>query len=165
MQRCCNNQYLLFAGNWTSQNHVLSHWPRSFQPSSRCMVDTKVSFRCTYDECCHSAKWLCIRSVYWQRFAKLSVLCAKQAGRSWLGADAEKQRESDKVHACRRGLTSESSCIYIRRWWLDVRQSFSSGRLVNISTAKIDRRGKACERVRLCALSFVCMYYCKLLTI
>lgn len=24
MQRCCNNQYLLSAGNWTSQNHVSS---------------------------------------------------------------------------------------------------------------------------------------------
>ncbi len=161
MQRCCNNQYLLFARNWTSQSHVLSCWPRSFWPSSQCTADTKVSFRHTYDKCCHFAKWLCIRSVCWQRFAKLSIsrwsfvqATGQRAGRCWLGTDAEKQQ--DNVHTCRSSLASESSSISIRRWWLDVCQSFSSGRLANVSAAETDRRGKACEKVRLCILS-VCV--------
>lgn len=172
MQRCCNDQYLLFARNWTSQSHVLSCWPRSFWRSLQCTVETKISFRCTYDKCCHFAKWLCIRNVYWQRLAKLSIsrrssvqAVGQRAGRCWLGTDTEKQRESDNFNARRSSLASGSSCISIRRWWLDVHQSFSSGRLANVSTAENDRRGKACERGRLCALTFVCMCYCNLLTI
>lgn len=161
MQRCCNDQYLLFARNWTSQSHVLSCWPCSFWPSSQCTADTKFSLQCTYDKRCHCAKWLCIRNVYWQRFARLSIFrlssvqaVGQRAGRCWLGTDAEKQRESDNFNARRSSLASESSCISIRRWWLDVHQSFSSGRLANVSTAENDERVRETEAV----CSDFCLY-------
>lgn len=129
----------------------------------RCTPNTKVSFRCTYDKRWRFAKWLYIRSVYWQWFGKRSISRrssvqaeGQREGRCWLGADAEKQRKSDNAYTRRSSLASESSCFSIRRWWLDVRQSFSSGRRANVSTAENDRRGKVCERRRLCVLSFVC---------
>lgn len=122
----------------------------------------KSVFNVHNDKRCRFAKCLYIRSVYWQWFGMLSVSRrssvqaeGQRAGRCWLGADAEKQRKSDNACTSRSSLASESSCFSIRRWWLDVHQSFSSGRRASVSTAENDRRGKVCERRRLCVLSFV----------
>lgn len=81
----------------------------------------------------------------------------RDSGKADVGsALMRKNRKSDNAYTRRSSLASESSCFSIRRWWLDVRQSFSSGKRANVSTAENDKRGKVCERRRLCVLSFVC---------
>lgn len=167
MQRCCNNQYLLFAHNWTSQSHVLSCWPVHFGHHRNARRTQKSVFAVHMISAVTLPNGSALE-VFTGRDLQCSPsldgpLCKPlDSERADVGsALMQKNNESPItfIHA------EESSSISIRWWWLDVCQSFSSGRLANVSTAENDHRGKACEKGRLCALTFVCMCDCSLLAI
>lgn len=72
-----NNQYLHAPLGWTSQNHMLSHWPASIQPSLSTLWEDgeRRESLGPYNNGCRNAKFLAIISVYWPGLHELFPTC------------------------------------------------------------------------------------------